>query len=93
MTAEHSGRTRKCASKTLELDGSSVASLSGDQSSLGLLQDMLGQVKADLDTMSPDPTPETAGSPEHYRRQGLTGFSVALVSTIGRLVHLIRKVL
>lgn len=91
MTAEHSGRIRKRVSKTMELDGSSVASLSGDQSSLGLLQDMLGQVKADLDAMSPDATPETAGSPEHHRGRGLTGFSVALVSTIGRLVHLIRK--
>lgn len=85
-------KSRKGVCRALELDGSSVASLSGDQSSLGLLQDMLGQVKADLDTMSSDTAPEPTGSPEPYGRQGLTGFSVSLVSTIGRLVQLIRKV-
>ncbi|XP_043960741.1 spindle and centriole-associated protein 1 [Gambusia affinis] len=84
-------KTRKGVCRALELDGSSVASLSGDQSSLGLLQDMLGQVKADLDTMSSDTAPEPTGSPEPYGRQGLTGFSVSLVSTIGRLVQLLRK--
>lgn len=42
--------------------------------------------------MSSDIAPEPTGSPEPYERQGLTGFSVALVSTIGRLVQLIRKV-
>uniref|UniRef100_A0A3B5LXS8 Spindle and centriole-associated protein 1 n=1 Tax=Xiphophorus couchianus TaxID=32473 RepID=A0A3B5LXS8_9TELE len=88
---KHTEKTRKGVCRTLELDGSSVASLSGDQSSLGLLQDMLGQVKANLDTMSSDIAPEPTGSPEPYERQGLTGFSVALVSTIGRLVQLIRK--
>ncbi|XP_054893152.1 spindle and centriole-associated protein 1 [Poeciliopsis prolifica] len=90
-TRKHTEKTRKGVCRALELDGSSVASLSGDQSSLGLLQDMLGQVKADLDTMSSDTAPESTGSPEPYGRQGLTGFSVALVSTIGRLVQLIRK--
>ncbi|KAM4718279.1 spindle and centriole-associated protein 1 isoform 2-T3 [Anableps anableps] len=88
---KHTERTRKCVSQTLELEGSTVASLRGDQSTLGLLQDMLGQVKTDLDTMSSDTAPESTGSPEQHRRQGLTGFSVALVSTIGRLVHLLRK--
>uniref|UniRef100_A0A3Q2PP57 Spindle and centriole-associated protein 1 n=1 Tax=Fundulus heteroclitus TaxID=8078 RepID=A0A3Q2PP57_FUNHE len=80
-------KPRKFVSQTLELDGSSV----GDRSTLDLLQDMLGQVQADLDSVSPDTAPESAGSPEHHRRQGLTGFSVALVSTLGRLVHLLRK--
>ncbi|MED6272869.1 hypothetical protein CHARACLAT_001075 [Characodon lateralis] len=89
--SKHPEKTRKCVSQTLELDGSSVTSLNGDQSSLGLLQDMLGQVKADLDAVSPDTVPESAGSPEHHRRQALTGFSFALVSTLGRLVHLLRK--
>ncbi|XP_014830888.1 PREDICTED: spindle and centriole-associated protein 1 isoform X1 [Poecilia mexicana] len=88
---KHTERTRKGACRALELDGSSFASLSGDQSSLGLLQDMLGQVKADLDTMSSDTAPESTGSLEPSGRQGLTGFSVALVSTIGRLVQLLRK--
>ncbi|XP_053198468.1 spindle and centriole-associated protein 1 [Scomber japonicus] len=81
-------RARRCLSKSSELHGSSVASLSEDQSSLGLLQTMLGQVEADLDSLSPE---TSAQSPEQHRTQGLTGFSVALVSTLGRLVHLIKQ--
>ncbi|XP_054607165.2 spindle and centriole-associated protein 1 isoform X5 [Nothobranchius furzeri] len=50
----YADRTRKCLSQSSKLDGSSPASLSGDQSSLGLLQAMLGQVEADLDALSPD---------------------------------------
>ncbi|XP_060950125.1 spindle and centriole-associated protein 1 [Limanda limanda] len=84
-------RTRKCISLSSALNGSSVASLSGNQSSLGLLQSMLGQVEADLDTMSPDTEPGSAQSPNQHRTQGLTGFSVALISTVGRLVHHLKK--
>ncbi|KAM7390477.1 hypothetical protein PAMA_008573 [Pampus argenteus] len=87
----HTTRTRKFVSKSSELDGSSVASLSGDQSSLGLLQTMLGQVEADLDSLSPETVPASAQSPKQHRTQGLTGFSVALVSTLGRLVHLVKQ--
>lgn len=74
------------------LNGSSVASLSGDHSSLGLLQAMLGQVEADLDTLSPDTELALAQSQTQHRKQGLTGFSVALVSTLGRLVHFLKQV-
>lgn len=91
-----SGRTtrnRKSVSLSSELDGSSVASLSADQSSLGLLQAMLGQVEADLDALHPDTAPASAQSQKQPRTQGLTGFSVALVSTLGRLVHLLKQVL
>ncbi|XP_008298955.1 spindle and centriole-associated protein 1 [Stegastes partitus] len=84
-------RTRKCVSHSSQLDGSSVASLSGDQSSLGLLQSMLGQVEADLDALSPDTVAASAQSPKQQRTQGLTGFSVALVSTLGRVVHLLKQ--
>uniref|UniRef100_A0A4W6DKY4 Spindle and centriole-associated protein 1 n=1 Tax=Lates calcarifer TaxID=8187 RepID=A0A4W6DKY4_LATCA len=84
-------RTKKCISQSSELDGSSLAFLSGDQSSLGLLQAMLGQVEADLDTLNPDAVPESTQSPKQHRTQGLTGFSVALVSTLGRLVHLLKQ--
>ncbi|XP_034428020.1 spindle and centriole-associated protein 1 [Hippoglossus hippoglossus] len=84
-------RTRKCISLSSELNGSCVASISGNQSSLGLLQSMLGQVEADLDTMSPDTEPGSAQSPNQHRTQGLTGFSVALISTVGRLVHHLKK--
>ncbi|XP_026216961.1 spindle and centriole-associated protein 1 isoform X2 [Anabas testudineus] len=90
-TRSHTSRTRKCVSQGSELDGSSVASLNGDQSSLGMLQNMLGQVEAELDTLCPDTAPESAQSPKQQRAQGLTGFSVALVSTLGRLVHLFKK--
>lgn len=86
------GRTRKCISQSSELSASSVASLSGDQSSLGLLQAMLGQVEADLDTLSPDTAPGSAQSPKRHRTQGLTGFSVALISTLGRFVHHLKQV-
>ncbi|XP_034562126.1 spindle and centriole-associated protein 1 [Notolabrus celidotus] len=85
--SRRSRKTRKCVSRSLELDGSSVASLSGDQSSLGLLQAMLGQVAADLDTLSAGPEAASAQS----GTQSLTGFSVALVSTLGRLVHLFKQ--
>ncbi|XP_028288909.1 spindle and centriole-associated protein 1 isoform X2 [Parambassis ranga] len=81
-------RSRRCVSQSSELDGSSVASLSADHSSLGLLQAMLCQVEADLDSLSPDTTLTPAKS---QKQQGLTGFSVALVSTLGRLVHLLKQ--
>ena len=81
-------RSRKFVSQSSELNGSSVASLSGDQSSLGLLQTMLGQVEAELDSLCPDREPASA----QQRTQSLTGFSVALVSTMGRLVHLFKQV-
>lgn len=82
-------RSKRCVSQSSELDGSSFASLSADRSSLGLLQAMLCQVEADLDSLSPD----TALTPaKSQKRQGLTGFSVALVSTLGRLVRLLKRV-
>ncbi|KAM9337452.1 spindle and centriole-associated protein 1 [Symphorus nematophorus] len=87
----HASRSRKCVSQSSELNGSSVASLSGDQSSLGLLQAMLGQVETELDTLSPDTEAASAQSQKQQRTQSLTGFSVALVSTLGRLVHLLKQ--
>ncbi|KAF1373025.1 hypothetical protein PFLUV_G00256060 [Perca fluviatilis] len=89
--SSRTSRNRKCVSQSSWLDGSSVASLNGDQSSLGLLQAMLGQVEADLDTLRPDTVPASAQSQKPQRTQGLTGFSVALVSTLGRLVHLLKQ--
>ncbi|XP_029002166.1 spindle and centriole-associated protein 1 [Betta splendens] len=89
--SSHPNRSRKCVSQSSELDGSSFASLNGDKSSLGMLQAMLTQVEAELNSMSPDTTPGAAQKPEQHRIQGLTGFSVALVSALGRLVHLIKQ--
>nr|XP_057916236.1 spindle and centriole-associated protein 1 isoform X2 [Doryrhamphus excisus] len=82
-------RTRKHVCKTTELNGSSVASLSGDQSSMDLLQTMLGQVEVDLNSLSPETGPASRQSQQ--TTHSLTGFSVALVSTLGRLVHLLKK--
>lgn len=53
---------------------------------------MLGQVEADLDALSPETEPASSQSPEQHGTQGLTGFSVALVSTLGRLVHIVQQV-
>ncbi|XP_029955611.1 spindle and centriole-associated protein 1 [Salarias fasciatus] len=79
-----SHRSRNCVSGSSELDGSSAG---GNQSGLGLLQALLHQVEADLDSLSP----ETAQNPKEHRTQGLTGFSAALISTLGRLVHLLKQ--
>uniref|UniRef100_A0A3P9KWW7 Spindle and centriole-associated protein 1 n=1 Tax=Oryzias latipes TaxID=8090 RepID=A0A3P9KWW7_ORYLA len=82
-------KVRKCVSHGSELDGSTAASLSGEQSGLGLLQAMLGQVEADLDAFCPQMA--SAQNLKQHKTQSLTGFSVALVSTLGRLVHLLRQ--
>ncbi|KAM3860704.1 spindle and centriole-associated protein 1 [Diretmus argenteus] len=90
--SSRSSGTRKgraeCVSQNPGLDASAVSSLSGDRSSLGLLQTMLGQVEAELDSLSP--RAPTLG-PQQHTTQGLTGFSVALVSALGRVVHLLRQ--
>ncbi|XP_061569308.1 spindle and centriole-associated protein 1 isoform X2 [Cololabis saira] len=89
--SSRANRGKKTVAQSSELNGSSAPPLSGDQSSLGLLQDMLSQVEADLDTLCSHTVPASVQSPKLHRRQGLTGFSVALVSTLGRLVHLLKQ--
>lgn len=91
-TSSHTSKTRKRVSRGSELDNSAFTSLNGSHSSLGLLQDMLGQVEDELNTLSPDTATGSAHSPKQHRTQSLTGFSVALVSTLGRLVHLFKQV-
>ncbi|KAM9552440.1 spindle and centriole-associated protein 1 isoform 2-T2 [Salvelinus alpinus] len=80
------------------LDGSTLSSLSGNQSSLGLLQGLLGQVETELDGLEPEEPPRAPGAGEgegttgpKHSTHGLTGFSVALVSTLGRLARLLRQ--
>ncbi|XP_028290101.1 spindle and centriole-associated protein 1 isoform X2 [Gouania willdenowi] len=88
----HIKRSQRFASQSSELNGSST--VTGDQSSLGVLQAMLGQVEADLDALSADTAPASSQSPNQHskhKQQGLTGFSVALISTLGRLVHLVKQ--
>ncbi|KAA0704736.1 Spindle and centriole-associated protein 1 [Triplophysa tibetana] len=80
------GRSRN----TTGLNGSGLSSLAGNQSSLELLQSMLEQVENELDSLDPqEPSSSEAG--HQQRKQGLTGFSVALVSTVGRLASHLRK--
>lgn len=75
---------------TSGLNGSGLSSLAGNQSSLELLQGMLEQVETDLDALDhQNPSPEAG---PQQQRPGLTGFSVALVATLGRLASHIRKV-
>ncbi|XP_077410941.1 spindle and centriole-associated protein 1 [Vanacampus margaritifer] len=82
----HSARTRKRACKTAELNGNAAASPSGEPSGLGLLQTMLAQVELDLDSLCP----QTSARSQQRPAQGLTGFSVALVSALARLVNLLK---
>ncbi|XP_051537795.1 spindle and centriole-associated protein 1-like isoform X2 [Myxocyprinus asiaticus] len=80
------GRT----ANTSGLNGSGLSSLAGNQSSLELLQSMLEQVEAELDSLEPQkPLSSDGRSPQ--QRQGLTGFSMALVATLGRLASHIKK--
>lgn len=75
---------------TSGLNGSGLSSLAGNQSSLELLQGMLEQVETELDSLDhQNPSPEAG---PQQQRPGLTGFSVALVATLGRLASHIRKV-
>ncbi|XP_028825628.1 spindle and centriole-associated protein 1 isoform X2 [Denticeps clupeoides] len=70
------------------LNGSGISSLTGNQSSLEMLQSMLGDVETELDALSHQ---ESVFSEGLHRPSGLTGFSVALVSAIGRLARHIRQ--
>ncbi|XP_076146762.1 spindle and centriole-associated protein 1 isoform X1 [Alosa pseudoharengus] len=94
-TRPHSGKknraSRSSRGRCAEsgLDGSSLSSLSGNQSSLEMLRSMLGQVETELDSLDPQ---EPRSVPELHRpNHGLTGFSVDLVSTIGRLARHLRQ--
>ncbi|XP_073720351.1 spindle and centriole-associated protein 1 isoform X4 [Misgurnus anguillicaudatus] len=72
------------------LNGTRLSSLAGNQSSLELLQSMLEQVETELDSLEPQ-NPQNSEAEPQQGKQGLTGFSVALVSTLGRLASHIRK--
>lgn len=72
------------------LNGSGLSSLAGNQSSLELLQSMLEQVETELDSLDQQ-NPMSSEARPQQERQGLTGFSVALVATLGRLARHIRK--
>lgn len=56
-----------------------------------LLQGMLEEVETELDSLDHQRPMSSEARPQQ-ERQGLTGFSVALVATLGRLARHIRKV-
>ncbi|XP_063062532.1 spindle and centriole-associated protein 1 [Engraulis encrasicolus] len=93
------GRCAASASASASgLAGSSClsASLNGSHSSLAMLQSMLGQVESQLDLLGPlePPTADDSGTDLGSAKgsgQSLTGFSVALVSTISRLTRLLTR--
>ncbi|KAL7835459.1 hypothetical protein SRHO_G00278060 [Serrasalmus rhombeus] len=81
--------TRRCSPGTSGLDGSGISSQSANQSSLELLQDMLGQVETELAYLEPQGLLSSSQPSNQHR--GLTGFSVALVATLGRIASHIRR--
>ncbi|XP_052399085.1 spindle and centriole-associated protein 1 isoform X2 [Carassius gibelio] len=74
---------------TSGLNSSGLSSPAGNQSSLELLQGMLEQVEIELDSLDHQNPPPQARPQQ--QRPGLTGFSVTLVATLGRLTSHIRK--
>lgn len=72
-------------------EASGFSSQSANQSSLELLQDMLSQVEAELDCLEPKEPFGPSAQAELQHGRGLTGFSVALVGTIGRIVSHLRR--
>ncbi|KAI4887996.1 hypothetical protein NFI96_034664 [Prochilodus magdalenae] len=87
--SKSSRTTRRCSPGASALDGSGFSSQSANQSSLELLQDMLGQVETELACLEPHGPHGSLGPPKQHR--GLTGFSVALVATLGRIASHIRR--
>ncbi|XP_051970371.1 spindle and centriole-associated protein 1 isoform X2 [Xyrauchen texanus] len=82
--------SKGCTANNFGLNGSGLSSLAGNQSSMELLQSMLEEVEAELDSLEPQKLLSSDGrSPQ--QRPGLTGFSMALVATLGRLASHIRK--
>ncbi|KAM6977660.1 spindle and centriole-associated protein 1 [Aplochiton taeniatus] len=81
------GRSAECSG----LSSSTLSSLGGNHSSLELLQTMLGQVETELDSLGHQEPHKTSDGLKQHNTQGLTGFSVALVSTLGRLARLLTQ--
>lgn len=67
-------------------------SQNANQSSLELLQDMLAQVETELACLEPQELFGSSEQPELQHGRGLTGFSVALIGTLGRIVSHLRRV-
>ncbi|XP_047006065.1 spindle and centriole-associated protein 1 isoform X1 [Ictalurus punctatus] len=72
-------------------EASGFSSQSANQSSLELLQDMLAQVETDLACLETQELFGPSERPELQHGRGLTGFSAALVGTLGRIVSHLRR--
>ncbi|XP_018616801.2 spindle and centriole-associated protein 1 isoform X1 [Scleropages formosus] len=86
-------KTRPCGTSRTQdvsrLNSSALSSLSGNQSSLEVLQGMLGEVEEQLDSLAPHEAPEAAETQQGA--PSLTGFSMSLVSSLGRLARHLRQ--
>ncbi|KAF5894353.1 spindle and centriole-associated protein 1-like, partial [Clarias magur] len=67
------------------------ASQNANQSSLELLQDMLAQVETELAGLEQQELFGSSEQPELQHGRGLTGFSAALIGTLGRIVSHLRR--
>ncbi|KAJ8413175.1 hypothetical protein AAFF_G00091710 [Aldrovandia affinis] len=75
-----------------EAPGHDSSSLSGNQSSLNLLQCMLGELETELDSLEyPEPLCGSSTTAAQHSPTGLTGFSVSLLCTVSRLARCLRQ--
>ncbi|XP_058232572.1 spindle and centriole-associated protein 1 isoform X2 [Hemibagrus wyckioides] len=72
-------------------EASGFSSHTANHSSLEMLQDMLAQVETELDCLEPKDLFGPSEQSELQPGRGLTGFSVSLVGTLGRIVGHLRK--
>ncbi|XP_033864544.3 spindle and centriole-associated protein 1 [Acipenser ruthenus] len=89
--SKHSSSSSRSRAELPELDSTALGSLSGNQSSLELLHHMMGEVELDLQDFEQQTGREVNECTTLPRAQGLTGFSVSLVSTLSRLVRLLKE--
>lgn len=82
--------SRGRSAHTSAMNSSGLHSLAGNQSSLELLQSMLEQVETELDSLDKQ-NPQSSETRPQQQRPGLTGFSVALLTTLRRLTSHIKK--
>lgn len=82
--------SRERSAHTSAMNSSGLHSLAGNQSSLELLQSMLEQVETELDSLDQQ-NPQSSETRPQQQRPGLTGFSVALLTTLRRLTSHIKK--
>ncbi|XP_027031078.2 spindle and centriole-associated protein 1 isoform X2 [Tachysurus fulvidraco] len=93
LSPSHSGGKSRSLRTTRghSSEASGFSCQSANQSSLELLQDMLAQVETELDYLEPKDLLGPSEQTELQHGRGLTGFSVSLVGTLGRIVSHLRR--